>query len=38
LMENQFPRSIDTASSQVQTLYRDALIALGKDVDKSKPH
>jgi len=38
LKENEFPQPMDTAASQVQALYRDALIALGKDVDKSKPH
>jgi len=38
LKENRFPQPVDAASPQIQAIYRDALIALARDVDKSKPH
>ncbi len=38
LKENEFPRPIDVTSTQVRTVYRDALSALGKDVDNSASH
>lgn len=38
LKENEFPQPRDVSSPQVQAVYRDALIALAKDVDKSAPH
>jgi hypothetical protein len=35
-LKNQgFPQVLDVPSTQVQTIYKDALIALGKDVDKT---
>jgi len=33
LHNNGFPEVLDAPSSQVQTIYKDALLALGKDVD-----
>jgi hypothetical protein len=34
-LKNQgFPQVLDVPSTQVQTIYKDALVALGKDVDK----
>ena len=35
-LKNQaFPQVLDVPSTQVQTIYKDALVALGKDVDKT---
>ena len=35
-LKNQgFPQVLDVPSTQVQTIYKDALAALGKDVDKT---
>ena len=34
-LKNQaFPQVLDVPSTQIQTVYKDALVALGKDVDK----
>ena len=34
-LKNQaFPQVLDVPSTQIQTIYKDALVALGKDVDK----
>jgi hypothetical protein len=38
LHEQAFPRTVDAASSQVQTIYNEALTVLAKDVDKSSSH
>jgi hypothetical protein len=38
LHEQSFPRVVDAASSQVQSIYNEALTALAKDVDKSPSH
>lgn len=38
LRENEFPQPRDGKSPEVQAIYRDALIALAKDADKSAPH
>ena len=35
LRNNAFPQVLDVPSTQVQTIYKDALVALGKDVDKT---
>ncbi len=35
LRNNAFPQVLDVPSTQVQTIYKDALVALGKDVDKA---
>ena len=35
LCNNAFPQMLDVPSTQVQTIYKDALVALGKDVDKT---
>ena len=35
LRNNGFPEVLDAPSSQVQAIYKDALVALGKDVDHS---
>jgi hypothetical protein len=35
LHEGVFPQVIENPSAQVQTIYKDALVALGKDVDRS---
>jgi hypothetical protein len=35
-LKNQgYPQVLDVPSTQVQTIYKDALAALGKDVDKT---
>jgi hypothetical protein len=35
-LKNQaFPQVLDAPSAQVHTIYKDALVALGKDVDKA---
>ena len=36
LEENEFPQPLDVGSEKVQTMYRDALAALAKDIDKAK--
>lgn len=33
-----FPRVVDAASSQVQTIYNEALAVLAKDIDKNSSH
>ena len=33
LRNNGFPDILDVPSAQIQTMYKDALVALGKDVD-----
>jgi hypothetical protein len=38
LHANEFPRVVDSASNQVQTIYNDALAVLAKDVDKNSSH
>ncbi len=35
LHNEQFPQAVDTDSTQVKTIYKSALAALAKDVDKS---
>ena len=35
LRNNAFPQMLDVPSTQVQIIYKDALAALGKDVDKT---
>ena len=34
LRNNAFPEVLDAPSAQIQAIYKDALVALGKDVDK----
>ena len=38
LRNGQFPQAVDSNSTQVQTIYKSALAALAKDVDKSSSH
>jgi len=38
LRSQEFPRVVDAASSQVQTIYNEALAILAKDVDKNSSH
>ena len=33
LRNNAFPQVLDVPSAQIQAIYKDALVALGKDVD-----
>jgi hypothetical protein len=35
LKNEAFPQMLDAPSAQVHTIYKDALVALGKDVDKA---
>ncbi|MGO9045397.1 MAG: hypothetical protein ACLQFW_00715 [Xanthobacteraceae bacterium] len=35
LHNEQFPQAVDTSSTQVKTIYKSALTALAKDLDKS---
>ena len=35
LRNNAFPEVLDAPSAQIQAIYKDALVALGKDVDHS---
>jgi hypothetical protein len=34
LRSQGFPQIVDVPSTQIQSIYKDALVALGKDVDK----
>lgn len=36
LHEQAFPQVVEAPSAQVQTIYKDALLALGKDVSRSR--
>lgn len=36
LHEGAFPQTVDAPSAQVQAIYKNALVALGKDVDHSR--
>lgn len=38
LRNNEFPRVVDSNSTQVETVYKSALAALAKDVAKSSSH
>jgi hypothetical protein len=38
LRSQEFPRVVDAASNQVQTIYNEALAILAKDVDKNSSH
>jgi hypothetical protein len=38
LRNGQFPQVVDSNSTQVQTIYKSAVAALAKDVDKSSSH